>query len=410
MKITKALQHKISKGRTRVIIRDPFFATILMDMDVELSETKTENVATDGERVYFNPDWLADASAEEVSTSLCKASLHTALAHPLRRRARKIGKWIAACDQAALNLMVNDKMPVPPGSQVNPMYSGMTAEEIYRLMEEQDDDNGDGQGEGEGQGSGGAGQQPPQGGQQDGKGDNGGGDQSPAPQPGHTLDHPADNAADLAEAERQNDQRNMRAQMAAKAAGKNTATTDKIAEEIRSRGPNWREKLLAFVDNRIDVDFGWKRPNRRFVHDDIYLPGAIPDGLSTLGIVLDSSVSIFGDPKTLAVFFSQIDIVREAIGIERVVIVHCDTAVKQIDVYGPGDEIPRKAKGGGGTNMRDGMKAIREYDPNAVICLTDGIFGELSEDPGAPTMFCLYGGNEKAPATFGQNVVIPPVN
>jgi hypothetical protein len=81
----KSLSDKISRGRTRIILRDPFFATILMDMDPEIDADVTETCATDGERVIFNPAWLAETEDRLVAAAMRKMALHVALSHHLRR-------------------------------------------------------------------------------------------------------------------------------------------------------------------------------------------------------------------------------------------------------------------------------------------------------------------------------------
>lgn len=412
--MTKALQDKISRGRSTLILRDPFFATILMDMDPIIDGAITETCGTDGERVVFNPEWLDAADPELVAASMRKMALHTALAHPLRRRARDADRWQAACDVAALSVMAQDGYRTPEGVDPKTMnrvasFANLTAEEIYARIEEQEQQQGggscaqpgDAQGGGQAPEAGQQPDQPGQGGGQAGQGNSGGA-------PGHTIDSPAQDASEIAEKERENDQRIMRAAMAAKAAGDQSKSAKRLAEIVKTRGPDWREKLHAFVDNSVDTDFSWSRPNRRFIHDDMYLPGQVADGLSTLGFVVDTSGSV--DDKTLGAFFGQLNAAREAIGIERVVVVYCDKKVKRVDEYGADEEVEKRPVGGGGTNMAPAMEHLRAFDCNAVICLTDGIFRRpLDVAPGAPTLFCVYGGADEAPSTFGESIKLPPV-
>jgi predicted metal-dependent peptidase len=394
------LHDKISKGRTQIILRDPFFATILMDMNPIIDDSKTESCGTDGEQIIYNSSWLETADSELIAAAMRKMALHVALAHHLRRRSREPKKWQAACDQAALHVMQQDGVRTPEGATPSPLFAGLTAEEIYKQLDDQDSDKDQDKS-----------QQDQSGGQGQGQGQDQGDGQGQSPSGGHAAGHAMDSGAkdqsELKQKERENDQRIMRAAMAEKAAGKESASAKRLADEVKSRGPDWREKLHAFVDNSVESDFAWSRPNRRFIHDDIYLPGQVADGLSTLGFIIDTSGSI--DDKTLGVFFGQINAAREAIGIERVVVIYCDAKVKRIDEFGHGEEVIKRPVGGGGTDMAPAFEAIRAYDPNTVVCLTDGIFWEpLTADPAAPTLFCVYGGQDSAPATFGESIKLPP--
>lgn len=399
------LKHKISQARTHVILRDPFFATILMDMDPVIDGSRTETCATDGDSVMFNPEWLAQADTKLVGAAMRKMSLHVALSHHLRRGPhRKPAIWRRACDEAALHIMKNDGVELPHGSEPMSLFDGMTAEEIYRHLEEmQDDDNGqDPEGQPQG-GAGGGGDGDGQGDQKDQPGADGG--------VGQALDG-ADmrDPADVSQKQADNDQRVVRAGMAAKAAGKESALANELVKQIKGKGVDWRDRLNAFIDDRAEIKFSWGKPNRRFVGEDIYLPGKTANGIDTLAFIVDTSGSMSNEVLRMCV--GQIEAAREAIGIRRVVVIECDARVGRIDEFEMSDPLPEEMEftHRGGTDMAPAFEAAKEFDASAIICLTDGYFFEtLADDPGAPVLFAITHDGEKGDidAVFGERLELP---
>ncbi len=407
------LSHKISQGRAFVIQRDPFFASILMDMDPVIDTDATETCATDGERVIFNPDWLLSAERPLVAAAMRKMSLHVALSHHLRRGPwRDPNRWRAACDQAALHIMQTEGVDIPTGATALPQFHGMTAEEIYKHMEDDDQDDGGCQGDdGQGDGQGGEGSGQGQGQPQDGPA---------APQEGNTpgsdgavgqaLDG-ADmrNKPEVSQKQAENDQRVMRAAMAEKAQGHESGLSKDLVDRVKAKGVDWRDRFMAFIDDKAEVKVSWAKPNRRFVGEDIYLPGKTANGIGTMAFIVDTSGSM--STEELAMCVTQIEAAREAIGIRNVVVIQIDTEVKAVDEYDMTEPLPTDMEfhGRGGTNMTPAFEAAAEHDPALIVMMTDGVFSHLTEDPGIPTLFALtHGGYQgKAPATFGDFIDLP---
>jgi predicted metal-dependent peptidase len=408
--MTHAQKTKISQARTHVILRDPFFASILMDMDPVIDGDLTETCATDGDRVIFAPDWIAEADVKDAAAAMRKMALHVALAHHLRRGpTRDPKKWRAACDQSALHIMKNDDVTLPIGCEPNPMFADMTTEEIYRNLIEQEDQEGD-------QPQSGAGDMPdsPQGGDQGGDQGDGAGQPSDKPGGDGGVGQALDGAdmrdpTDVSQKKADNDQRIARAAMAEKAAGDQSGLAKELIGQIKSRGIDWRDRLIQFVDSAAETRLSWSRPNRRFVGQDIYLPGKTSDGIDTLAFIVDTSGSMSKDE--LGICVDQIEAARDAIGIKEVVVIQIDTKVKAIDTFDRDDPLPTDMEfvGRGGTNMAPAFEAAMTFDPSAIIMMTDGVFGDLTDDPGVATLFALThkGRQGRAPATFGTFVDMP---
>ena len=102
------LREKLSKARSHVNMRDVFFGSILMDMEPIISADRTDDCATDGDVIAFNPDWLAANDVPTVAQYMRKMALHVAFKHHLRRGGRDLGQWQQACTQAVGWIMRND--------------------------------------------------------------------------------------------------------------------------------------------------------------------------------------------------------------------------------------------------------------------------------------------------------------
>lgn len=412
------LEMKIAKGRTRIILRDPFFATILMDMDPVIDADATETCATDGDRIIFNPDWLADAADRDIAAAMRKMSLHVALSHHLRRGPhRDPARWRAACDQAALHIMQAEGVELPPGAEATPIFAGMTADEIYKLLREgeQDDQSQPQPQDGAGQPQGGEGDDQPQDDPDGGQGDGQGAGQPQKPGSDGGVGQALDGAdmrdpQSVNEAQSKNDQRVLRAQMAEKAQGKESGLAKELVAAIKAKGVDWRDRLQAFIDDRSETRFAWSRPNRRFIGDDVYLPGKAADGIGTLAFIVDTSGSM--SSEELAMCSAQIEAARDAIGIRNVVVIQIDTKVKQVDTFELGDPLPTSMEfvGRGGTDMAPAFEEAQRHDPAAAILLTDGVFSDLDDDPGFPVLFALThaGRQGRAPAAFPADFVDLP--
>lgn len=401
-------EFKISAARTDIILRDPFFASILMDMDPVLDAQRTDSCATDGMVTIFNPDWLAEADVKLVAACMRKMVMHIALSHHLRRGVkRELQRWQVACSQAVAHIMSNDGSQLPRDLTPNPRFSDMVAEEIYEQLKNDDDQNDpdDGQGDGDGQG-----QQSPQGGAQ-GQGGDAGNQQGQGQQPpqggaGAPLDG-ADmqNQPERQQAQQKNDERVIRAHMAAKSQGHENGHAKELVQAIRERDMDWREMFQQFISDRAETRVSWSRPNRRFLHEDIYLPGRTPDGIACCVLIVDTSLSMSN--RELAMIAGQLEAAREGVGITKVVVIQCDTRVVDVTEYQKTDPLPTRMtfKGRGGTYLQPALDEAQKHSPDVIVCGTDGEFKVLKDDPGAPVMWLLT--QEETCATYGQHVQLP---
>lgn len=438
--------HKIDRARTALIMSQPFWGTLSLYLEpIEDSEIAQGTMATDGKRLVWCPDFVDALSAKELEGVVAHEVSHCALKHPLRRGKRDPELWNVACDYVINRDLIKAGFTLPKGVLLDAKYNGMSEDEIYaRLRDEQKQQSQSGQGQpgqqgnqnGQGQPSqpqgGPQGQQPgqgqggqPQPGQGNSQGQGGsqlqgpGGGAGTNPQPGQgsgsgqaqpgtgkpdksqlgkhcgrVLDGaPSHSPAMAGELSAEWDRRVSQAVAVAK--GHNAGTVPGGLEEIvkarKTASVDWREELRRFIDARNRTDYTWTRPNKRLLGQGFILPGIEPDGLSKLGVIVDTSSSI--DTELLTQFVSELSYAMEDGAAEEIVIVHCDTKVQEVERFQSGDTLEVHPVGRGGTRFGPALEWFAKNEPDvaALIYLTDLDSADFGRDPGCPLLWAAYG-------------------
>ena len=225
-------------------------------------------------------------------------------------------------------------------------------------------------------------------------------------------DHDWDGAKELSEEdkkklERDIDQAIRQGLMAQqKIAGKGTGGISRELEELLQPKIDWREVLREFVKStcRARDTSSWRRPNRRYLSTDTYMPSMIGQRVGHLVIAIDTSGSI-GNAE-LAEFLSEVKGIAEEVNPEKVDLLYWGTSVEQHEEYSESD-VPNivsstKPVGGGGTapSCISTYIAEKKLEPECIIVLTDGHVGDdWGSDWTAPLLWVITGGNKVMAAT-----------
>ena len=132
-----SVEIKLSAARTRLIIDKPFLGALVLRLPMIMGDPSwCRTTATDARNFYYNADYIDHLTIEETQFMLAHEALHCALSHFARRSHRIKMRWDLACDYAINPLLIKDGLKPPPNSMVLREYEGMTAEEIYPLIDE----------------------------------------------------------------------------------------------------------------------------------------------------------------------------------------------------------------------------------------------------------------------------------
>lgn len=392
--IEAAALARLSAARTRLILERPFLGALILYLPLD-ARRRCRSLATDGRTLYFNPAYVLSLTFPETQFMLAHEALHCALGHFARRGGRLRAKWDMACDYAANGLLVEDGMKAPVEAAWNPAFRGLSAEEIYPLLAQEDggatlDEHWFGAGQG--------GELAPQ------PADRAGVDEARLEAHRDRLDEAglqlpsAGEAQALAEI--------WRSRMAAGAleaarAGRLSGHWGAVADAaIEPRLP-WRALLERFLMRVARDDYSFARRSRR--EGDALLPG-MESGEANLVVAIDTSGSI--PREALEDFLEEVDALKAQIR-ASIALVLCDAALAQgtPSRFFPWEPIalPDGVSGGGGTRFTPVFEWVESEParPDALLYFTDAE-GEFPERaPDYPVMWLVTG---NAPVPFGERV------
>lgn len=199
---------------------------------------------------------------------------------------------------------------------------------------------------------------------------------------------------------------------AMKSQGKISADLQRMFDLYLKRQVPWTDHIQGFFARRLGSGASdWRRPDRRMIVRDIYIPGRAGHGVNWVCVWGDTSGSI--GREELNTYFAELSGLIEELRPKRVTVFWCDAKIKHTDdVYDTADLPAIKARGvggGGGTSCRPVFKAIEKMEmepPDAFVGLTDG----LADFPGqAPSYPCVWACTTGAEIPFGEVVRIKTV-
>lgn len=174
---------------------------------------------------------------------------------------------------------------------------------------------------------------------------------------------------------------------------------------------DWREELREFVKSFCHAKdkSSWRRPNRRFLSGDVYLPTLIGEKVGHLVVGIDTSGSI---GEELNEFLSEVKSIAEEVSPEKVDLLYWDCEVAAHEEYDsatvPNIVSSTKPKGGGGTAPSCVSTYLKDKKllPECVIMFTDGHVGaDWGSNWEAPILWVIAG-NKNAESPHGKTIHI----
>ena len=437
----QSVETKLAAARTKLILDKPFLGALVLRLPMKsASKEWCPTVATDARAFYYNTEYIDQLTLDQTQFMLAHEALHCALCHFARRGHRIKHRWDLACDFAINPLLIEEGLKPPPDAIWMDEYKGMTAEEIYPLIEDDDEMetldqhmyDSDSEGGGSGDSSGGSGESgpqtageppPPPGEQQDDESggkrqeldENERGGATPSKQqdeaPGET-DSPVPGEHDetppppLTPDEKETlgvqwQQRMAGAAQQAMQAGKFGGTIARLIDHLLQPQLPWRMILSRYLSMLARDDFSYMRPSRR--EGDAIYP-SLRSAMVDVVVAVDTSGSI--KEKEINEFISEIDAIKGQIR-ARITLLPCDAAINEGAPwhYEPWEEfrMPEKISGGGGTDFRPVFEWVdREgIQPELLIYFTDAE-GPFPEAPPSYPVVWLIKGRELVP--WGERV------
>lgn len=325
--------------------------------------------ATNGKNKYYTREFVMGLSEQELNFVVIHEAKHIMYQHlTIWQGLYKQDPMLA---NMAADFVINNETieadpqgqfaKMPQGGCADPQFNGMDTQQVFKKLQQM--------GKGKGKGKGGKGK--PGDGDDDGSG--GGG-----------FDyHDWEDADSMTESEKQAlaNAVDQAIRQGAILAGKMGGDVDRGMIEAMKAKIDWREVLREFVVTSCDNkdQSTWRRPNRRWIQHDIYMP--TQEGEAVGGILFGGDTSGSIDNEFLGSFLGELASICETVSPEQVDVVWWDSAVAGHEVY-KREELANlvsstRPKGGGGTSpscITEFMKE-KKIKPMCAIIATDGYVG-----------------------------------
>jgi predicted metal-dependent peptidase len=405
------IEDKLAAARTRLIIDKPFLGALVLRLPIVKADPDwCKTTATDAKSFYYNEEYIEQLSLAETQFILAHEALHCALSHFARREHRIKHRWDLACDYAINPLLLSDGLTAPPGSLYESSYEGMTAEEIYPYIDDNENEETLDQHVYDKPDESNANQNknpeppPPQSEPDQEKDEEA--SSSPQQQPDENTGG-APQPPPLSQDEMDNlsvqwQQRMAGAAQQAMQSGKLSGDMARLVDFLLQPQLPWRMLLARYMTALARDDYSYTRPSTR--RGDPAIFPSLRSQQVDIVIALDTSGSI--SQEEMEEFITEIDAIKGQMR-ARIILHACDS---ELDKAGPWSfepweefRLPDDISGGGGTDFRPIFDWAETLDrtPELLIYFTDaeGRFPQVM--PYYPVIWLVKG---KAKVPWGQRV------
>jgi predicted metal-dependent peptidase len=330
-------ESRILKARVNLLLSQPFFGNLLLYLEpVERKGMAMPTVATDGEHLFYDPDFVMGLPVEQLIGVLVHEIGHIALRHLARRQGRNPLKFNIAADYAVNDLIVNtmdDKgyrmFQLPDGVLINPAWHDQTAEWIYNQLpeikrEKTLDDHG-------------------------------------------TWDDFNKGETGSAKAQEWKD-RIAKAAVESRTRGKLPGKWQTVIDEFLQPKLEWRSILLDTVVSNARNDYRLFPPNKKHLWRGFYLPSMHGEEIN-IAMYIDVSGSISDEEIKEAL--SETYGICEQFSDFTIYLRTFDTHITGSWELHPFDPVPQIVNGRGGTNFEEACREAEKLPVSTVVIFSD---------------------------------------
>ena len=369
--MTPELSKAVSMAKVTIMTKPQtvFMATVCANLPVVVDNSLPTG-ATDGKTIYINEEFFMSLDKEERAFLLAHETLHVIYMHALRREYRDPKKFNHAADYVINKELKDQGFKFIEGGLLDDNYNGLATEQVYKLLEDNNDNSGD----------------------------------------GNTLDNDVIYQEGMSEEQQQqmeNEVRNIivSAAQSTKIQGKEStipSSVQRYLDELTKPKVNWKVVLRRFM-NALDVhDYTWRKPRKRMLPHDLYMPSMYSEGLSKITFAIDTSGSI--TKEQFNQFISEIYFVLKQFKPKEIEIMQFDHRLQAHDTVRCIRDLQTvEFKGHGGTDPDVALAKFNETNSQGLIVITDGYFSTPQVMVNKPTFWCIFD-NKDFTAPFGKAV------
>lgn len=363
----------ISLAKINIMTRPQtaFLATVCANLPVYI-DNSTSTGATDGKVIKLNEDFFMSLDKEERSFLLAHETLHVVYMHALRREYRNPIRFNYAADYVINWQLQKQGFKLIDGVLINSDYADMTTEQVYKVLQDNEDDSVNG---------------------------------NPLDEDINYQDGLSD--SDYKELEADIRDIIIKSAQIATMQGEDDSIPNSIKrylQELAKPKVNWKVVLRRFMQSLNDHDYTWRKPRKRYMPHDLYMPSMCCEGLSKITFAIDTSGSI--TDAQFNQFISEIHAVMRHLKPKVIEVIQFDHELQAHDtIKSLTDLVNIKCKGYGGTVPDVALEHFNKTDSTALIIITDGYFNKPKVKVIKPVIWCVFD-NRDFQAPFGKCIYL----
>lgn len=135
------MKYDIAALKRKMLVKYPFFGSVVANVDYK-EDKEIPTAGTDGETIYYNPEFLERLSVEEQTFIFAHEVCHIAFNHILRSEGKDERLWKIATDGVINQFLKSDGLKMVQGGVDIPEAIDYDAEQLYeKLLKEKQQNN-----------------------------------------------------------------------------------------------------------------------------------------------------------------------------------------------------------------------------------------------------------------------------
>ena len=358
----------LSRAKVRFLTnrKTMFLSSLCASLETVLSND-TLYGATDGNKLYINPESFLKLSDDEQVFLLAHETLHVAYLHMYRLGNRDHELFNVAADYVINLELQNQGFKLIEGGLIDPKYSDLSTEEVYDLLLQEQQ-------------------------------------QQPKNNPmGNDIMYGGHSPQEIESAVQGIQSKIMQAAMLAEQAdeaGSIPASISRYIEKVLKPKVNWKVVLRRFFNDLNIQETSWRRPKKKYL--PMYLPTRHSTQLSSISIAIDTSGSI--STQQFNQFISEITSIFRFLKPKELEVIQFDYDIKSIDKVSDINQLKTiNFVGGGGTDVKEVIARFIDKPSKALVIITDGHLDTDLPKPNQPVIWVVFD-NPDFNAPFGQYI------
>lgn len=374
----------LERLRAELLLTHPFFAHLALQLELKaLFDCRVSTAATDATSIYFSVPFFESIPQDYRAFVMIHEIMHCVLGHHRRQMDRKLRVWNIATDHEINHALAEEGFACPEDAVLLKAFTDQSAEYIYNQIRYSDDLL----------------------------------ELSPlyfdgiaAPSGIFDPDYPCQ--GQIADAEIMGHLLRRAQNMSSTNFGSLPGCCqDSLRVLSKPSKVSWRNILQEFVSRSIKTRLDWNRPQRRLVHQKLYLPSRRSESLSIL-VAIDVSGSVYSKcgeflTELKLILTALPDITCELVTFDTDIISQTEVAIEELS-----GSTPFRVRGGGGTDFQPVMDLLHRKlattgsVPPVVIILTDGYANAPTPPPAECSILWALTQDGRVPVDWGSALTL----